>query len=56
MIVANNVTEEGSGFDVDTNVATILDRNGAVHALPLMSKDDLAEHIFDHLLTLKSRP
>jgi len=55
MIIANNVTQEGSGFDVDTNVATILDRNGAVHALPLMSKDDLAEHIFDHLLTLQRR-
>jgi phosphopantothenoylcysteine decarboxylase/phosphopantothenate--cysteine ligase len=54
IIVANNVTQEGSGFDVDTNVATILDRNGAVHALPLMSKDDLAERIFDHLLALKS--
>jgi len=56
MIVANNVTEEGSGFDIDTNVATILDRSGAVHSLPLMSKDELAEQIFDHLLTLKSQP
>jgi phosphopantothenoylcysteine decarboxylase/phosphopantothenate--cysteine ligase len=53
MIVANNVSEAGAGFDVDTNVATILDRNGAVRSLPLMSKDELAEQIFDHLLTLK---
>jgi phosphopantothenoylcysteine decarboxylase/phosphopantothenate--cysteine ligase len=53
MIVANNVSETGAGFDVDTNVATILDRNGAVRTLPLMSKDELAEQIFDHLLTLK---
>ncbi|HSE86315.1 MAG TPA: bifunctional phosphopantothenoylcysteine decarboxylase/phosphopantothenate--cysteine ligase CoaBC [Candidatus Binatia bacterium] len=55
MIVANNVNETGAGFDVDTNVATILDRNGAVRSLPLMSKDELAEQIFDHLLTLKNK-
>lgn len=53
LIVANNVTEEGSGFDVDTDVATLLDRNGAVHSLPLMSKDELADRIFDHLVALK---
>jgi phosphopantothenoylcysteine decarboxylase/phosphopantothenate--cysteine ligase len=56
MIVANNVSETGAGFDVDTNVATILDRNGAVRSLPLMSKDELAEEIFDHLLVLKDKP
>jgi phosphopantothenoylcysteine decarboxylase/phosphopantothenate--cysteine ligase len=55
MIVANNVSETGAGFDVDTNVATILDRNGAVRSLPLMSKDELAEQIFDHLLALKNK-
>ena len=55
MIVANNVSEAGAGFDVDTNVATILDRNGTVRSLPLMSKDELAEQIFDHLLALKSK-
>ncbi len=55
LIVANDVTEEGSGFDGDTNVATILDRKGTVHPLPLMSKDDLADRIFDYLLTLKGK-
>jgi phosphopantothenoylcysteine decarboxylase/phosphopantothenate--cysteine ligase len=53
MIVANDVTKEGSGFDGDTNIATILDRRGASRSLPLMSKDELANQIFDHLLTLK---
>lgn len=53
LIVANNVTEEGSGFDVDTDVATLLDRNGAVHSLPLMSKDELADRIYDYLIALK---
>jgi phosphopantothenoylcysteine decarboxylase / phosphopantothenate---cysteine ligase len=55
MIVANDVTGAGAGFDVDTNVATILDRGGGVRALPLMSKDELAEQIFDYLLALKSK-
>lgn len=55
MIVANNISEAGAGFDVDTNVATILDRNGAIRSLSLMSKDELAEQILDHLLALKNQ-
>jgi phosphopantothenoylcysteine decarboxylase/phosphopantothenate--cysteine ligase len=55
MIVANNVALEGSGFDGDTNIATILDHTGAVESLPLMSKDALAERILDHFLALKAR-
>jgi phosphopantothenoylcysteine decarboxylase/phosphopantothenate--cysteine ligase len=55
MVIANNVTEGGSGFDGDTNIATIVDRTGAICALPLMSKDDLADKIYDHFLALKSR-
>ena len=55
MIVANNVTEAGAGFDIDTNVATILDRTGAVRSLPLMSKEALAEEVLDHLLALKNQ-
>jgi phosphopantothenoylcysteine decarboxylase/phosphopantothenate--cysteine ligase len=55
VVVANNVTEAGGGFDVDTNVATILDRRGGRRALPLMSKDELADEILDHLIGLKSQ-
>ena len=54
MVVANNVAENGSGFDGDTNIATIVDRTGAVRSLPLMSKHELADRIYDHLLALKS--
>ena len=53
MIVANDVTQEGSGFDGDTNIATIIDRSGASFSLPLMSKSELADRIYDHLLSLK---
>jgi phosphopantothenoylcysteine decarboxylase / phosphopantothenate---cysteine ligase len=55
MIVANNVAEAGSGFDGDTNIATILDRTGAKRSLPLMSKDELADCIYDHFVALKSK-
>ncbi|HUF42569.1 MAG TPA: bifunctional phosphopantothenoylcysteine decarboxylase/phosphopantothenate--cysteine ligase CoaBC [Verrucomicrobiae bacterium] len=55
MIVANNVAEAHSGFDGDTNIATIIDRNGAVRALPLMTKDELADRIFDHFLAFKKQ-
>ena len=53
MIVANDVTQEGSGFDGDTNVVTIVDRTGAARSLPLMTKDELADRIYDHLIALK---
>src|SRR6185437_8707185 len=55
IVIANNVAEEGSGFDGDTNVGTIIDRTGAVRSLSLMSKDDLAYCIYDHYLALKHR-
>ena len=54
MIVANNVAEPQSGFDGDTNIATILDHTGAIRSLPLMSKDELADRIYDHFLAIKN--
>jgi phosphopantothenoylcysteine decarboxylase/phosphopantothenate--cysteine ligase len=54
MIVANDVTQLGSGFDGDTNIATIIDPGGAI-SLPLMTKDELADRIYDHLLVLKDK-
>jgi phosphopantothenoylcysteine decarboxylase / phosphopantothenate---cysteine ligase len=55
MIIANDVTLEGSGFDGDTNIAAILDRNGARRTLPLMTKDKLADEILDHMVALKGK-
>jgi phosphopantothenoylcysteine decarboxylase/phosphopantothenate--cysteine ligase len=52
-IVANDVTSEASGFEADTNAATILDRGGKVEPLPLMTKDELADRIFDRLRDLR---
>ena len=55
LIVANDITKEGSGFDADTNVATLLDSQGGTHPLPLMTKDDLADRILDHFLKIKGQ-
>jgi phosphopantothenoylcysteine decarboxylase/phosphopantothenate--cysteine ligase len=54
LIVANDITLAGSGFEEDTNVATLLDRKGNVQSLPLMTKEELAERIFDFLRVLRS--
>ncbi len=55
VIVANDITREGAGFDVETNVVTILTRDGAQPiALPLMSKLDAAHRILDEVVRLKN--
>ena len=52
MMVANNLKTQGAGFAHDTNVATLLYRDGATESLALMSKEDLAHLMLDRLLTL----
>ena len=44
-IVANDVLKEGAGFSVDTNIASIITREGDIENLPKMSKAELAEKI-----------
>jgi phosphopantothenoylcysteine decarboxylase/phosphopantothenate--cysteine ligase len=53
LIVANDVSRADAGFGVDTNVATLIARNGEAEALPLMSKADLAETILDRIAALR---
>jgi len=48
LIVANDVTTPGSGFDVETNVATLVTLEG-VESAPLQSKTALAELIFERV-------
>ncbi|MDY0383124.1 bifunctional phosphopantothenoylcysteine decarboxylase/phosphopantothenate--cysteine ligase CoaBC [Trichlorobacter sp.] len=52
MIVANDVTQEGAGFNVSTNVCQLLFRDGRVEPLALMDKQELAHLILDRVLTL----
>jgi len=54
MIVANDVTQEGAGFDIDTNVVTLFLRDGREIALPKLSKLDVAYRILDQALDLRS--
>ena len=49
LIVANDITAEGSGFGSDTNKVLIIDKNGSVEDLPLMSKHAVADHILDRI-------
>lgn len=53
IVVANDVTKEGAGFDVDTNICTIIDKNGNVTECPLMAKTEIADVILDTVLKLK---
>jgi phosphopantothenoylcysteine decarboxylase/phosphopantothenate--cysteine ligase len=47
LIVANDVTEDGAGFDVDTNIVRFLFADGTVQELPRMSKDAVAGRLLD---------
>ena len=53
MIVANDVTRPGAGFDVDTNIVTLVTKE-ACDELPMMSKDEVADRILDRALALRS--
>lgn len=44
-IVANDVSQEGAGFSVDTNIISILNRAGQIENFPKMAKSELAEKI-----------
>lgn len=55
MIVANNLREAGAGFKTDTNIITMIDRNGKTVALDKMTKKDAAHRILDHIKTLKPK-
>jgi phosphopantothenoylcysteine decarboxylase/phosphopantothenate--cysteine ligase len=49
LIVLNDLTVEGAGFGVDTNVVTLIDRDGSAQDLPKMSKREVADRILDRV-------
>jgi len=49
LIVANDLARKGAGFEGDTNVISILDREGGLQELPLMDKKDAADRILDRI-------
>lgn len=56
LIVANDVSREGSGFASETNAATLLDAAGGRVVVAPTSKRELAERILDRVLELRARP
>ncbi|HPD60417.1 MAG TPA: bifunctional phosphopantothenoylcysteine decarboxylase/phosphopantothenate--cysteine ligase CoaBC [Thermodesulfobacteriota bacterium] len=55
LIIANDVTQPGAGFETDTNIVTLLCRNGKPEKLSQMSKEFLAHKILDKILEIKSK-
>ena len=55
LIVANDVTQPGAGFGVDTNIATLITRDEMI-SRPLQSKRALAEDILDKVMELRQAP
>jgi phosphopantothenoylcysteine decarboxylase/phosphopantothenate--cysteine ligase len=54
LIVANDVSAPGVGFDHDTNAVTILGADGAVVEVPLAGKHAIADAVFDRVVALLS--
>jgi phosphopantothenoylcysteine decarboxylase/phosphopantothenate--cysteine ligase len=52
MIVLNNAFEKGAGFNVDTNIITIIDKNN-VKRYSLMSKREVADEILDYYIKIQ---
>ena len=52
MIVANNVKVQGAGFGTDTNVVTIITKDG-VEELPMMSKEQVADQLLSRIINMR---
>ena len=53
LIVANDVSLEGAGFNVDTNIVKLLFRDGSVEDIPIMGKNELAGLIWNRVEQLR---
>lgn len=54
MIVANDVTLPGAGFNVDTNIATLITKDGTEEQ-PIMTKRELAYKILDKIISMRNK-
>jgi phosphopantothenoylcysteine decarboxylase/phosphopantothenate--cysteine ligase len=54
LIVANDITDKESGFGTDTNKVTLIDRDGKIDSLPLLTKREVADRILDKVVELFS--
>ena len=53
LIVANDVSQPGAGFNVDTNIATLITRDGMTEC-PLRTKKELAQDILDKVMEIRN--
>jgi phosphopantothenoylcysteine decarboxylase/phosphopantothenate--cysteine ligase len=53
LIVANDIHRPGAGFGQDTNIVCFVDRWGKVEELPIMTKAEIADKIFDKILEFR---
>nr|MBA3463967.1 bifunctional phosphopantothenoylcysteine decarboxylase/phosphopantothenate--cysteine ligase CoaBC [Deltaproteobacteria bacterium] len=53
LVVANDVSEPGSGFAVDTNRVTLVDPSGAIE-VPAGTKYEVAHRILDHVVAMRA--
>ncbi|MEP6944602.1 MAG: phosphopantothenoylcysteine decarboxylase, partial [Acidobacteriota bacterium] len=54
LVVANDITKKGAGFNTDTNIATIITRSSEIE-LSLMPKRELADKILDKVIDLRRK-
>jgi phosphopantothenoylcysteine decarboxylase/phosphopantothenate--cysteine ligase len=52
LVVYNDITVDGAGFEVDTNVVTLLFRDGRTEDLPMQPKTEVAERVLDEVALL----
>jgi phosphopantothenoylcysteine decarboxylase / phosphopantothenate---cysteine ligase len=55
LIVANDVTAEGAGFDLETNIVTMFANDGRDLALPKLPKSEVAQRILDEIVRLRGQ-
>jgi len=49
LVVANDITLAGAGFDSETNIVTLVSADGAIEPLPCLPKEQVAERILDRV-------
>ena len=54
LIVANDVTAEGAGFDHDTNAVSLFGGDGRDSTFPKMDKSEVANRILDEIVRMRS--
>jgi phosphopantothenoylcysteine decarboxylase/phosphopantothenate--cysteine ligase len=53
MVVANDISQTGAGFNIDTNIVKLLFKGGRLEELPIMGKEELADVILDRVVEMK---